>query len=95
MDFHYGYTVRVSTSDGERLGPRSFRPDPDDYAKAQEQLRQRGRRMGDYLRACIAWLLADPDAAIEALQAHWPPPRPRGWQAHRRPRQQDGPPPGT
>lgn len=82
----------MSTSDGERLGPRSFRPDPGDYDRAQEQLHQRGRRMGDFLRACIAWLLADPDAAVQALQAHWPPPRPRGWQAHRRLRKQDSPP---
>lgn len=76
-------TGAVSTPDAGRLGPRSFRPDPADYARAQEDLRKRQRRIGDFLRACLAWLHADPDAALAALDPHWPPPRPRGRQAHR------------
>jgi hypothetical protein len=54
---------------------RNFRPDEDEYAPAMGELDSRGRHMTDYLRACLRWLKADPDAALAALAPHWPPPR--------------------
>jgi hypothetical protein len=90
MELHYStnglplwLTGAVSTTDGERLDPRSFRPEPAEYADAQQDLTKRKRRMTDFLRACLAWLHADPDGALATLAPHWPAPRPRGWKAHR------------
>lgn len=81
----------MSTTEGKRPNTRTFRPESvEDYDAAQEALHKRGFRIGDFLRACVAWVLTDPDAALKALAPHWPAPRPTGWRAHRA-RQQDSP----
>jgi hypothetical protein len=61
-----------------RQPQRSWRPDPDEYDKAKAQLGARGRSVSAYLRACLRWLNRDPDGALDALEADWPPPRPTG-----------------
>lgn len=55
-----------------------FRPDPADYAAARDHLAARGHTVGSYLRACMRWLVRDPNAAPAALAPHWPGPRPVG-----------------
>lgn len=69
----------------------SFRPDAAEYGPAKGELDNRGRHMTDYLRACLRWLRADPDAALATLAPHWPPPRRYG----RRPHVGAGQPPST
>jgi hypothetical protein len=55
-----------------------FRPDPVEYEAARQRLEARGHTVGAYLRACLRWLARDPDAALAALSADWPGPRPMG-----------------
>lgn len=61
-----------------RHDQKSWWPEPDEYAAAKDVLQNRGYNMTAYLRACVRWLDAEPDAALATLAAHWPPPRPRG-----------------
>jgi hypothetical protein len=56
----------------------AFRPDPAEFAPAAARLEAQGQTVGDYLRACLRWLNRDPDAALAALAADWPDPRPIG-----------------
>ena len=56
-----------------------FRPDPGDFAAAEASLKQRGRTVGAYLKACLKWCAEDPDAAIAAVDSRWPSIRPPGW----------------
>src|SRR5260221_8458141 len=59
-----------------RYPARAIRPDPEEIKPAEARL---GRvRLGEYLRACLRWLNADPDAALAAVERHWPPERPNG-----------------
>jgi hypothetical protein len=55
-----------------------FRPDPGEYEAARELLAPQGHTVGAYLRACLRWIARDPDAALDALAADWPGPRPYG-----------------
>jgi len=56
-----------------------FRPDPEDFAAAEASLKQRGRTVGAYLKACLKWCAEDPDAAIAAVDSRWPAIKPPGW----------------
>jgi hypothetical protein len=67
-----------------RLQPRSFRPEPDEYAAAQAELAARRRQMDAFLRACLRALRRDPDRFLAVLAPVWPSPKPTG----RPPRQQ-------
>jgi hypothetical protein len=58
---------------------RGFRPDPEDFAAAEGNLKQRGRTVGAYLKACLKWCAEDPDAAIAAVDSRWPEIKPPGW----------------
>src|SRR5258707_4701734 len=59
-----------------RYPARAIRPDPEEIKPAEARL---GRvRLGEYLRACLRWLNADPDAALGAVERHSPPERPNG-----------------
>jgi hypothetical protein len=76
---------------------RQFRPDQAEHAPAKAELEARGRNVSDYLRACLRWLQADPDAALATLAPHWPPARPYGrphlassGEGHREPPAQPG-----
>lgn len=75
----------MSTPDDTATRPpvASFRPDPDVYEAAQHELHTRRLNITDFFRACLNFLIRDPAACLAALSAHWPDPRPRGWQAHR------------
>lgn len=64
------------TSGPHNLKSKAFRPEPDEYTDAQQALD--GRKMDDFLRACLRALSADPAAFLKALEPHWPAPRPRG-----------------
>src|SRR5690606_41870353 len=57
---------------------RGFRPDPDEYDAAEALLDERGASVSAYLRACLRWLQQAPEAALEAVGPHSPPPRRRG-----------------
>ncbi|MFI5614678.1 hypothetical protein [Amycolatopsis sp. NPDC051903] len=74
--------AKTPPADYHRTPSRSFWPEPDEYAEAKAALGAQGRFVNDYLRACLRWLNASPEAALETLQSHWPPPRrpgrPRG-----------------
>ncbi len=57
-----------------------FRPDPQDFAAAEGNLKRRGgRTVGAYLKACLKWCAEDPDAAIAAVDSRWPDIKPPGW----------------
>jgi hypothetical protein len=71
-----------------RLQPRSFRPEPDEYAAAQAELVARERQMDAFLRACLRALRRDPDRFLAVLAPVWPSPNPTG----RPPRQEVGAP---
>ena len=71
-----------------RLQPRSFRPEPAEYAAAQAELVARGRQMDAFLRACLRALHRDPDRFLAVLAPVWPSPKPTG----RPPRQEAGAP---
>jgi hypothetical protein len=64
---------------------RGFRPEPAEFESARVRLEARGHTVGAYLRACLRWLARDPDAALAALAADWPGPRPNGRPASDRP----------
>lgn len=70
-------------ADRHAVPPRSFRPEPGEYSTAVELLGPRGRGVGDYLRACLLRLAADPDAALRELAPYWPAARPKGNPLHR------------
>ncbi|MFD4196711.1 hypothetical protein [Amycolatopsis thermoflava] len=65
----------VPPADYHRTPSKSFWPDPDEYATAKAALGERGRYVSDYLRASLRFLNHSPDAALETLREHWPPPR--------------------
>lgn len=65
-------------SSQHRLRPRSFRPEPGEYAVAQAVLDARGRHMDAFLRACLRSLHADPDGFLALLAPLWPTPKPQG-----------------
>ena len=71
-----------------RLQPRSFRPEPAEYAAAQADLAARGLQMDAFLRACLRELHRDPDRFLALLAPGWPSPKPQG----RPPRQEAGAP---
>jgi hypothetical protein len=57
-----------------------FRPDPQDFAAAEGNLKERGgRTVGAYLKACLKWCAEEPDAAIAAVDSRWPDIKPSGW----------------
>ena len=66
----------MTTSGPHNLKSKAFRPEIDEYTDAQQALD--GRKMDDFLRACLRALRADPEVFLASLEAHWPPPRPRG-----------------
>lgn len=43
-----------------------------------DPLKQRGLTAQDFMIACLAALVADPDRQIEAVAPHWPEPKPKG-----------------
>jgi hypothetical protein len=56
-----------------RRATKAFRPDVEaEYQPALALLADRGRTMNGYLRACLRWLAADPDAALLVVREHWP-----------------------
>jgi len=55
-----------------------FRPEPSESQPAEKLLEKRGHTMTEYLRACLLWLNADPDAALATLAPVWPEPRRKG-----------------
>ena len=61
-----------------RYPSHGFRPDPADFEAASAELEARGHTVGTYLRACLRWAGRDPDAALAAVAACWPGPRPAG-----------------
>ncbi len=63
---------------GHRHPSHGFRPDPEDFEAATAELAARGHTVGTYLRACLRWVGRDPDAALAAVAACWPGPRPTG-----------------
>lgn len=68
----------TSSSDPHRAPQRTWRPEPDEYDEAKRLLSARGHELTQFLRACVRWLRADPEAALAVLASHWPEPRPRG-----------------
>jgi len=60
----------------------AFRPDPEEWEAAEEALTAREIVPGTFLRACLRWLAASPDEALESLGAHWPGTRPLGRPRH-------------
>jgi hypothetical protein len=82
---HYAIMGTVSSQHGQSA--HAFRPDPDEFTQASDRLKAQGQTVGAYLRACLRWLNRDPDAALAALAADWPEPRPVG-----RPRADSRPP---
>ncbi len=65
-------------SSQHRHPARTFRPEPAEYADAQDDLIVRGKEMDAFLRACLRWLHRDPDRSLATLTPVWPGPRPRG-----------------
>lgn len=72
------YAMMGGMASQHRHKSRGFRPDPGEYEAAAEHLERRGRTPGAYLRACLRWLDADPDAALAAVGPFWPDVRPTG-----------------
>ena len=68
----------MTSGDPHKAKQRSWRPENDEYFGAKDLLEARGSGLTEYLRACVRWLQADPDAALAMLGEHWPEPRTRG-----------------
>jgi hypothetical protein len=80
---HYARMAGVPSQHGNPS--HAFRPAREEWSRAEEVFTSRGIVPGEFLRACLRWLASDPDAALAALDAHWPVPRPLG-----RPRRESG-----
>jgi hypothetical protein len=82
MASHYETLAPVTEHVSDRPPNKCFRPEANEYAGATSNLLERDRHIGDFLRACLAWVKADPDAALATLAPWWPEPRPRGKRSH-------------
>jgi hypothetical protein len=83
--------VRIFAMSSQHRDPGlTVRPPADLKAAAQDALRARGRETRGFVVACLAALVADPDAFLDQLTEHWPADKPRG-----RPRRPAPPPAST
>lgn len=65
-------------SDRHRHKKVGFHPSKEEVTRAEEQLKPRGRPMGEFLRACLVAVAEDPEGVLGRLEPVWPEPRPKG-----------------
>lgn len=56
----------------------TIRPTEELRRAVVDLLKQRGLTAQEYVIACLAALVAEPDRQIEAVARHWPEPKPKG-----------------
>lgn len=56
----------------------TIRPPAEMRREVLRILRERGLTAQDYVLACLAALVDDPDWQIKVVEPHWPPPKPKG-----------------
>lgn len=56
---------------------KTYRPEPSEHQEVKDLLPAE-RTMDGLVRACLRWVRAEPERALEVLAPYWPPKKPVG-----------------